>query len=339
MRKQPPNLARKLMAIPDDLPTMTDIDAAASRIASVCIETPLLESPVLNARLGGRLLVKAENLQVTGSFKLRGAFNRLAVLSAEERRRGVVARSSGNHGLAIAYCASILNTHAIVVAPARAPDAKIHRIRSYGAEVILVDDPHDLATVADEITRNQHRVFVSPADDPWIVAGAGTVGREIVRQAASMGAVLDALLVCCSGGGLTSGCALALGALSPATSVYAVEPIGFEKMARSLAAGHRVNNEPGGHTICDALSGPYTAAIPFEIVRSRLAGGLAVSDGETKDAMRTAFAEFGLAVEPGGAVGLAAVMSGRFPMHGKTVAVTVSGRNVDLDLASRALAA
>jgi threonine dehydratase len=327
------------MAILDHLPTIADIDAAASRIASVCIETPLLESPVLNARLGGRLLVKAENLQVTGSFKLRGAFNRLALLTAEERRRGVVARSSGNHGLAIAYCASILNTHAVVVAPASAPNAKIHRIRAYGAEVVLVDDFHSLARVADEITRNQSRVFVPPADDPWIVAGAGTVGREIVQQAASMAAVLDSLLVCCSGGGLTSGCALALSALSPATSIYAVEPIGFEKMAKSLAAGHCVDNEPGGHTICDALGGPYTAEIPFEIVRSRLTGCVAVTDAETKDAMRTAFAEFGLAVEPGGAVGLAAVMSGRFPIRGKTVAVTLSGRNVDLDLAGRALAA
>jgi threonine dehydratase len=327
------------MAILGHLPTMADIDAAASRIASICIETPLLESPVLNARLGGRLLVKAENLQVTGSFKLRGACNRLAVLDAEERRRGIVARSSGNHGLAIAYCASILNTHAVVVAPASAPNAKIHRIRAYGAEVVLVDDFHRLARVADEIARNQSRVFVPPADDPWIVAGAGTVGREIVRQAASMGAALDSLLVGCSGGGLTSGCALALSALSPATRIYAVEPVGFEKMAKSLTAGHCVDNEPGGHTICDALSGPYTAEIPFEIVRSRLAGCVAVTDSETKDAVRTAFAEFGLAVEPGGAVGLAAVMSGRFPIRGKTVAVTLSGRNVNLDLAGRMLAA
>ncbi len=327
------------MAISEHLPTMTDIDAAASRIASVCIETPLLESPVLNARLGGRLLVKAENLQVTGSFKLRGAYNRLAVLDADERRRGVVARSSGNHGLAIAYCCSLLGMHAVVVAPASAPNAKIQRIRGYGAEVILVDDPRELARVSDEITRAQRRVFVPPADDPWVVAGAGTVGREIMHQAAAMGVVVGSLMVPCSGGGLTSGCALAANALSPATTIYAVEPIGFEKMAKSVALGHRVDNQPGGRTICDALSGPYTAEVPFEIVRSRLAGGIGVSDDETKDAMRTAFAEFGLAVEPGGAVGLAAVMSGRFPIIGKTVAVILSGRNVDPDLVAGILAA
>ena len=172
------------MTLADQLPTMADIDAAAARIAAVCIETPLLESPALNARLGGRLLVKAENLQITGSFKLRGAYNRLAVLSAEDRDRGVVARSSGNHGLAIAYCAGIVGTHAIVVAPMGAPKAKIDRIKAYGAEVVLVEDIHVLGQVAEDIVRSQNRVFVSPADDRWIVAGAGTVGREIVRQAA-----------------------------------------------------------------------------------------------------------------------------------------------------------
>jgi threonine dehydratase len=319
-------------------PTFQDVEAAAQRMAGFCLETPLLESPALNQFLGGRLLLKCENLQYTGSFKLRGAVNRLAAMTDDERARGVVARSSGNHGLAIAYCAGPMRTTAVVVVPDGAPRTKIDRIRAYGARVIQVP-MSQTAEVASELASKENRVYVPPADDPWVVAGAGTVGLELAAQAAKLGATIDALLVCCSGGGLTSGCMLALGATSPATAIYGVESVGFEKMARSIAAGKQVNNPPGGHTICDAISGPYTAAIPFEIVKSRLAGTLAVTDDEVKAAMRAAFSEFGLAIEPGGAVALAAVLTGRFPIKGRTVAVTLSGRNVDLDIAGPILAA
>lgn len=321
---------------PRILPGFSDVEAAAQRIAAHCIETPLLESPALNRELGGRLLIKAENLQITGSFKLRGAVNRLAVLSREERARGVVARSSGNHGLAVAYCAPAMQTSAVVVTPDTAPKAKIERIKAYGARVVQAP-MHEIARVAAEVAEADNRVFVPPADDFWVVAGAGTVGLEIAAQAGKCDAALDALLICCSGGGLTSGCMLALGALSPNTAIYAVEPAGFEKMAKSLAAGRRINNPPGGHTICDAISGPYTAEIPFEIVKPRIAGALAVSDEEAKQAMRVAFSEFGLAIEPGGAVALAAVLTGRYPIKDKTVAVIITGRNVDLDLAADVL--
>jgi threonine dehydratase len=322
-----------LGAGPTTLPSYADVEKAAERISGVCNVTPILESPALNNQLGGRLLLKAENLQITGSFKLRGAVNRLVSLNDDERRCGVVARSTGNHGLAVAYSAGVLKTHATVVVPASAPRTKIDRIRSLGAELVLVQNIHELAQVAEGLAIKEGRVFVPPADDPWIIAGAGTVGREILQQSLALRAHLDALLICCSGGGLTSGCLLAVNALSPATKVFGIEPSGFEKMARSLAAGRRTNNEPGGHTICDALSGPYIGAIPFEIVRNRLAGALAVTDDETKDAMRIAFSEFGLAVE----VALAAVMSGRYTIRGKTVAITVTGRNVDLDVAGRIL--
>ena len=319
------------------LPTFHDVQLAATRIGRYCVETPLLESPVMNRRLGGRLLLKAESLQTTGSFKLRGAANRLACLSDKDRVRGVVARSSGNHGIAVAYCAGLMNTTAVVVAPVDAPESKIKRMRAYGARVVQVP-MHDLADTAAELTTREGRVLVPPADDLWVVAGAGTVGVEVARQTAALGAPLDALLVCCSGGGLVAGCVLALGASSPKTSVVSVEPVGFAKMAKSVAAGQRVNNQPGGHTICDALSGPYTAAIPFEIVQRSLAGNLTVTDAETKSAMRVAFGEFGLAVEPGGAVALAAVLAGRFPLSGRTVAVTMSGRNADLHVAAAILA-
>lgn len=319
------------------LTTFKDVEAAAITIRDYCLYTPLLESPYINHLIGGRLLLKAESLQVTGSFKIRGAVARMGNLTPEQRLSGVVARSSGNHGVAVAYCASLLNSTAVVVAPDTAPRSKIERIRALAARVVLAP-PNETAIRAASIARSEGRIFVSPADDRWVVAGAGTVGLEIVRQAADAGAALDALLVCCSGGGLTAGCVLAFDELLPGVPVYGVEPFGLEKMQRSIAAGHRVDNPPGLRSICDALAGPYTAEIPFEILKGRLAGTLAVSDDEVRDAMRVAFSEYGLAVEPGGAAALAAVLSGRYDVRGRVVAVTISGRNVDLDLAASIIA-
>lgn len=318
------------------LPAFRDVESAARRISPYCIETPLLESPYLNQQLGGRLLVKAENLQVTGSFKLRGAANRVAVLTADERRRGIVARSSGNHGLAVAYCAGLMGASAVVVVPDTAPAAKIERIAAYGARVVAVP-MKDLADAAADVTERENRVLVPPADDFWVVAGAGTVALEIVAQAADMHAGIDALLTCCSGGGLTAGCLLGLSETSPATQVYGVEAAGFEKMANSLAAGRCVNLAPGGHSICDAISGLYMASIPFDIIKPALAGTFAVSDDEAKAAMRVAYSEFGLAIEPGAAVALAAVLTRRMPLDGRSVAVTLTGRNADPGLAAAAL--
>jgi threonine dehydratase len=322
---------------PPLLPTFPDVQAAATRIAPYCVETPLLESPYLNAKLGGRLLLKCESLQVTGSFKLRGAANRISVLTAEERTRGVVARSSGNHGLAMAYCAQLMGTTAVVVAPETAPAAKIDRIKAYGARVVQVP-MGDLQRVATELTEQENRVFVPPADDFWVIAGAGTTALEMVAQAARRSTQIDALLTCCSGGGLTAGCLLGLSGASAATKVYGVEAVGFDKMAQSLKAGKRINLAPGGHSICDAINGLYMAEVPFEIIRPRLAGTFAVTDEDAMAAMRVGFSEFGLAIEPGGAVALAAVLTGRYPLQGRTVVVTISGRNVDLDLVSNAFA-
>lgn len=320
------------------LPVLADVAAAARRIDGIAIETPLLESPYLNGLLGGRLLVKAENLQVTGSFKLRGAANRIACLTADEKHRGVIARSSGNHGLAIAYCVQLMGTTAVVVAPDTAPAGKIGRIEAYGARVVQVPMER-LSDVAVDLAARENRVFVPPADDFWVVAGAGTVGAEIAAQSARLGVTLDAVFTCCSGGGLTAGCLLGLSGASPSTKVYAVEAVGFEKMARSLAAGRRINLEAPGHSICDAITGHYTAAIPFEIIRPRVAGTFAVTDDQAREAMRVAFREFGLAVEPGGAVALAALLSKHMPLQGRSVAAILSGRNVDLPTAAEALGA
>lgn len=319
------------------LPTLADVRQAARRIAGIAFETPLLESPALSRRLGGRLFVKAENLQVTGSFKLRGAANRVAALSAEEKARGVIARSSGNHGLAIAWCASLMGTTCVVVAPDTAPAVKIDSMKAFGARVVQVPMAR-LSETAVALAQAEDRVYVPPADDFHVVAGAGTVGLEIADQAERAGVTIDILLTCCSGGGLTAGCILGLSGASPATRVHAVEAAGFEKMAQSMAAGRRIDLAPSNaRSICDAITGFYMAALPFEIIRPRLAGTLAVTDTEAREAMRVAFGEFGLAVEPGGAVALAALLSRRMPLQGRAVVATLTGRNVDPDLAASIL--
>ena len=318
------------------LPTINDVKTAAQRIKPIAIETPLIESPYLNRLLGGRLFVKAENLQITGSFKLRGAANRIASMSVDEKERGVIARSSGNHGLAIAYCANLMATTAVVVVPDTAPAAKVERIAAYGARVVQVPMAQ-LSDTAIGLAAKENRIYVPPADDFWVVAGAGTVGMEIAGQTERADASLDIVLTCCSGGGLTAGCLLGLSESSPATKVYAVEPVGFEKMAQSLAAGRRIDLKPSGTSICDALTGLYMAAIPFELIQPRLAGTFAVTDDEARNAMCVAFSEFGLAVEPGGAVALAAILAGHVKLDGRTVVVTISGRNVDLPVAAAAL--
>ncbi len=319
-------------------PDFSEIEAAAERIAPACIVTPLLEAPALNARIGGRLLIKAEGLQRTGSFKLRGAYNRLAQLSDDERQRGVIAYSSGNHGQAVAAAARLLGTTAVVVMPVDAPAAKIRKTQGHGAEVVFYDryrDDREAITLGLAAARGL--VLVPPYEDRRIIAGAGTLAREVFQQAAAMGATLDAFLVCCSGGGLTAGCALALEALSPVTAVYAVEPAAFDDLARSLAAGERLTNDVTAHSLCDSLMAATTGALTFSINRRLLAGALSVSDEEVVAAMAAAFDELGLVVEPGGAVALAAVLSGRLDARGKSVAVALTGRNVDRTVAAKLL--
>lgn len=320
-------------------PSFQDIEEAAARIRGVLVETPLLESERLNARLGGRLLVKAEGLQRTGSFKARGAWNRLSLLSADERAHGVVAFSSGNHAQAVAWAGQRLGIGTVVIAmPADAPAAKIKRTRGWGAEVVLYDRAtEDREAVGRRLAAERGLILVPPYDDRRVIAGAATLGLEVARQAEAMGAVPDALLVCCAGGGLTAGCALAWEALLPTAQVFAVEPEGFDDTARSLAAGTRLGNAPGAASICDAVLAPMPGALTFSINAPRLGGGLVVSDAEALAAMRVAFDEFGLVVEPGGAVALAAALSGRLPVVDRTVAVALTGANVDPAMYQRAL--
>jgi threonine dehydratase len=321
------------------LPSFADVAAAAERLEGRAVHTPLLESPALSARLGGRLLVKAEPLQRTGSFKFRGAFNALAQLEAAQRRAGVVAYSSGNHAQGVAAAAQLLDVPATIVMPADAPAIKVANTRGYGAEVVLYDRfGEDREAIGRRIAAERGAVLVPPFDDPRVIAGQGTAGIEIAHQAEALGLRLDAVVIPCSGGGLAAGCALALAALAPEAALYSAEPVGFDDTRRSLEAGMRVANDPAARSLCDALLVPTPGALTFAINRRHLAGGLAVSDDNVLGAMAAAFAELKLVVEPGGAVALAAVLAGKLEVSGRTVVAIASGGNVDNATFARVLA-
>jgi len=311
-------------------PTVADVEAAARRLSGLAVETPLLNSPALDARVGGTVLIKPETLQRTGSFKVRGAYNRIAQLPDSAREAGVVAFSSGNHAQGVAHAAQLRGLPAVIVMPSDAPEMKVANTRGHGAEVRLYDRYfEDRERVAAAIVEETGATLIKPYDDPAVIAGQGTCGLEIARQAAARGATLDAVLICCGGGGLAAGSALALKALTPETEIYVVEPEGFDDHARSLRAGERLGNELGARSICDALLAPQPGALTFEINRRLLSGGLVVSDAEVAEAMLFAYRTLKLVVEPGGAVCLAAVLSGKLPVKGRTVALTLSGGNVD----------
>jgi threonine dehydratase len=322
------------------LPVLADVEAAAKRLAGQAQETPLLESRLVNDRLGGRLLIKAETLQRTGSFKFRGAYNALSQLDADRRRAGVVAYSSGNHAQGAAAAAQILGMPAVIVMPSDAPAIKVANTRGYGAEVVFYDRyAESREAIAAEIADRRGAVLLPPYDDAAVIAGQGTIGLEIAAQAATLGAQIDAVVVSCSGGGLVAGCALALVAASPGTKVYAAEPEGLDDMRRSLEAGERLANDPAARSICDALLAPMPGVITFALARRLLAGSLTASDAEVRRAMAMAFADYKLVVEPGGAAALAAVLAGRIEIRGKTVVAVASGGNVDRESFAAALAA
>ena len=321
------------------LPDAEEVRAAAARIAGVAVRTPLLECAALDAHSGGRIFIKPEVLQRTGSFKFRGAWNRLSQLSASERRGGVVAWSSGNHAQGVAAAARMLGVPALIVMPSDAPRLKIERTRGFGAEIVLYDRLTEMREeIGARIAAERGAVVVRPYDDPGIIAGQGTVGIEIAEEASRLGVALDAVLVPAGGGGLAAGTALALGAAMPDAKVWCVEPQGFDDHARSLAAGRRLGNEAGATSFCDALLAPMPGELTFAINAAHLAGGLAVSDAEVAAAMRFAFEELKLVVEPGGAVALAAVLAGRYDAKGRSVALVLSGGNADPAAYARVLA-
>jgi threonine dehydratase len=322
------------------LPTSDDIDRAAERIAGVALRTPLLTSPVLDALTGARVFLKAETLQRTGSFKFRGAYNKISSLPQDRRAGGVVAFSSGNHAQGVAAAAKLLGFPAVIVMPADAPVAKRERTKAFGAEVVLYDrEREDRMAIAHRIAEERGATLVPPYDDPLIIAGQGTIGREIAEDFARMGISPDIVVIGASGGGLAAGTTLALKARMPHATFYTAEPEGFDDTARSFASGRREHNARLSGSICDALMSNTPGEITFEITRTLIGQGVAASDVEVGRAVAFAFRELKLVVEPGGAIGLAALLAGRIDVKGKTVVAVLSGGNVDADLFQRLIAA
>jgi threonine dehydratase len=310
-----------------------DVDAAAARLDGVAVKTPLIRSHALDEVAGGMVFVKPECLQVTGSFKIRGAYNFLSQLSPEEAGRGVVAFSSGNHAQGVAAAGAMLGIRTTIVMPEDAPRAKLENTKRLGGEVITYDRyTGDREAIARSIAEERGAVVVPSYDHDFIIAGQGTVGLEIARDLEALGLEPDRVLVNCGGGGLIAGSATALKASFPDVRVHTVEPEEFDDTARSLASGKRETNAADARSICDALQAHTPGGLTFEINRQLLAEGLAVSDPEVRDAMRFAFRHLKLVVEPGGAAALAALLSGKVDTAGKTTVVVISGGNVDLDL-------
>jgi len=313
-------------------PRFADVRAALERIAAQRIRTPVVESPILNDRIGVRVLLKAEVLQRTGSFKFRGAYNCISQIDKAAAPGGVVACSSGNHGQGVAEAARLIGMPAAVIMPRDAPPLKIARTRRSGAEIVLFDrDSEDREEIACKLCGERDAVYVPPFDHPHVIAGQGTVGLELHEQASALDVELRSVLVPASGGGLVSGVALAIKHLSPGAAVYSVEPEGFDDYARSLASGQREHNARLSGSICDSLLIGQPGELTFSLSKTLLAAGIAVSEEETRAAVRFAFEEFKLVVEPGGAVGLAALLSKRFtPPDNGAVGIILSGGNVDV---------
>ena len=306
---------------------------AATRLAGVALRTPLIESPALNERLGGRVLLKAESLQRAGAFKFRGAYNRISRLTDKEKTRGVVAYSSGNHAQAVAAAARMVGTSAIIVMPADSPKVKVEGVIDFGGEVRFYDRyTESREAIGEEIATTRGSVLVRPFDDPFVIEGQGTTGLEIVEQAQAAGAELDQLLCGASGGGLIAGINLSMAARSPSTRVIGVEPQEYNDTELSLAAGERLTYAPPkSPSICDALMSDRPGELTFPINR-RLEKVVTVTDAEAAEAVRYAFRTLKLVVEPGGGVSLAAILAGKVETKGLTTAVVLSGGNIDPSL-------
>jgi threonine dehydratase len=320
--------------------TAADIERAAGRIAGVAVRTPLIRSPILDERVGARVFLKAETLQRMGSFKFRGAYNRCASMAPEQRAAGVVAYSSGNHAQGVAAAAKLLGMPAVIVMPQDAPRPKRERTAALGAEVVLYDrEKEDRAAIAHAIAQRRGAVIVPPFDDPFVIAGQGTIGREILQDLAALDLKPDVVVVGASGGGLAAGISLAVKSEVPDADFYTAEPDGFDDTLRSFASGHRERNARMSGTICDALMTNTPGELTFPITSKLIGKGVTATDREVEAAVAFAWRELKLVVEPGGAIGLAALLVGRPDVKGKVVVAILSGGNVDPELFSRIIAA
>ena len=309
------------------------IEAAAQRLRDVAIETPLLRSAVLDELLGGSVLLKPECLQRTGSFKIRGAYNLLSQLSPEQVAHGAVAWSSGNHAQGVAAAGGLLGIHTAVVMPEDAPRAKLENTKRLGGEVITFDRyTGDRVAIARAIAAERGAEIVPSYDHVDIIAGQGTVGLEIATQSIELGVAVEQVVIPCGGGGLTSGCAVALRAKLPDVKIFTAEPEHYDDTLQSLRSGERVSVPTDVASLCDALLTDSPGKLTFDIMRTHVSDGLVVSEDDVKDAMRFAFKELKLVVEPGGAAALAAILSGKIDTKDRVTAVVLSGGNVDADL-------
>ena len=315
------------------------IQAAASRLKGQAVVTPLLENPFINELAGRRVLIKAECLQRTGSFKFRGAWSAISAIEPETRKRGVLAFSSGNHAQGIALAAQIAGISAVVVMPNDAPLLKIENTKKLGAEVVLYDRPggEDREKIGAELAAERGLTLIKPYDNAQVMAGQGTCGLEIAEQAAAIGVTQADVLVCCGGGGLTSGTALALETAAPGFNVKPVEPVNYDDVIRSLHSGTREFIDSPPHSICDAIVTPAPGELTFPIIKRLCKTGISVSDQEALAAMGHAIRRLKIVAEPGGSVALAAALFHRDEIEGDTVICVVSGGNADDEMISRAL--
>ncbi len=306
------------------------IHSAQARAAGHVRQTPFLRAPLLDQRAGRRVWIKPECLQITGSFKFRGAWSALSALSKNVRSRGVIAFSSGNHAQGVAHAAALHRTPATIIMPSDAPALKIANTKAYGAEVVLYDrEAESREEIGLSLSEERGLTLIKPYDEPQVIAGQGTCGLEIATAAQAEGIETADVLVCCGGGGLTAGIALACAAEAPGLRVRPVEPKGFDDMARSLRSGGRERNNTQSGGLCDAILTPEPGEITFPIIASHCGSGLVVTDAEALDAMATAFNTLKLVAEPGGAVALAAALNHADKIEGEDVIVIISGGNVD----------
>ncbi|MDD9717602.1 threonine/serine dehydratase [Dinoroseobacter sp. PD6] len=319
-------------------PDFDRIKAAEARLDGHVRRTPLLSAPALDALAGRRVLIKAECLQHTGSFKARGGWAAVSALPAAVRARGVIACSSGNHAQGVARAAAAHGTRALIVMPGDAPAPKVDNTRALGAEVVFYDRAReDRDGLTATLAERDGLTLIKPYDDTEVIAGQATTGLEIAAQAAAEGVHAAEVLVCCGGGGLSAGIALALAETAPRMRVRPVEPDGFDDMARSLAAGTRLANSARDGSICDAILTPMPGEITFPVLASRAGPGLVVTEGEVLRTMALAFQHLKLVLEPGGAVALAAALFRPDALSGDTVIAVATGGNVSAEVFARAL--
>ena len=318
-----------------DALTPQEIDKAYERIFSLIIKTPLISSETINKKTNANVYFKLENLQWTGSFKLRGASNKISQLSNEEKSRGIVSYSSGNHAQAVAYASNLIGVQATIIMPKNAPSIKIKNTKKYGADIVLYDSMHESREkIALEIAHKENKTIVKPYDDLDVIAGQGTVGKEIAEELKLQNIRPDIFLCCCGGGGLIAGSSTYLKYVFPNIKNFAVEPEEFNDTQLSLKNNFIVKNKESAKSICDALLAPQPGNVTFPINQTTLNGGLAVSDKEVKKTIIELAEDMKIVVEPGGSVAATALLTNKISVKNKNVVVMISGGNIDYKLFS-----